>query len=141
MLTTTSQANSGNVVPALAEEFSIEADGIDSSNHPLPRDIIVQDALEVVAWNHFQHDDFLTVLFLVQNNSSETYRRISATVSMLDADNLRLSTENITSSIINILPTQIVALQGTYPLSSYFDGLSVLITAADGENPQFSANN
>lgn len=104
-------------------------ENFDISNIPMPRGIIAKDNLTVLASSYFVKADTLYVGLLVRNDNDAPIRLIRVALSTIDADNLRLHDYNLISAFNSIPSGQVVALQGTFSASEYYDGISALVLA------------
>ncbi len=99
----------------------------DTSGFAMPRGVQATDNLSVLATNYFVHDGRVYVVVVVRNDSESIIGTIKASLNFIDADDLRLSTQNLSTAFTNIQPGQVVVLQGDYLLPDFFDGISALV--------------
>ncbi len=106
--------------------------GFDTSGVPSPRGEIMKDGLTLLAANKFVKDDRLYIMFVVRNDSNQTYDTIEALINFIDEDDLVVGNDTIRSAFRNIPPGQVVALQQNFPIPVYYDGTSTAIRAGEG---------
>lgn len=113
--------------------------GLDTAGIPSPRGVIIKDGLTLLAANDFVKDERVYVMFLVRNDSDQTYGNVKALVNFIDQDNLPVSSVDLGTNFSNILPGQRIAIAGNYPIPIDYDGTSTLIIAERDTIEGFSA--
>lgn len=114
------------------------------SGFPMTRIIRAVQDLTLVSYTVVEKDGFLYPMYLVRNDTGETIENVSAIITFLDDENLRLTDASVVSSYVNIPPDKLVPIMGIYSVPVDYDGLATLIVRSgeltfDGYAPYFDA--
>lgn len=100
-----------------------------AGNAPLVPGVRAVDGLTVLDYAEYRLENRLYLSFVVQNTTDEAIPAATMIVTLLDEDNIRLRTINLSSSAVDIPPQNLIVMQGATSLEDYPDYVSIAAIA------------
>ncbi len=137
-------SNNNNVSQQTPVGTEVVLGDAEISGFPMTRLVRAAEDLTLVSYTVVEKDGYLYPMYLVRNDTGEMIENVSAIITFLDAENLRITDASIVSSYVNIPPDNLVPVMAIYPVPVDYDGLATLIVRSgeltfDGYEPYFDA--
>lgn len=123
------------------ESSLLEESAFDESGFPMSREVVANGGLEVISSNAYVVENQVFLMFVVRNSSDQTIGSVRALVSLLDADNLRLTDHEIQSPYWNIIAGETVTMSQYVQLPMNYDGFAARILPVDEFYQNFTPYN